>query len=634
MCLQNLPVEFDENGKAYLKGVDGDQPYSLKSAAPPVDETDADREARIERLVAQNRKIRHTNINPLTRVAGELGIFISADLDDRRFVDCYAQAPLFRGYEVIAMGRDPRDAIFITSRVCGVCGGVHSHASAYAIEMAMGVAPPPMGTTVRNMGEAAEMMMDNALHLSILAGVDYSEIVVRATTPSLWKKAEGWKCARQHIHHFKTMDEVMTGLNPLTGSIYRMGLEINRTGKEMFSLLHGKYPHPQTIVPTGVSTTVTLQTLNEYHTRLAKLFDGCQRMVAIYDDLTEFFYEADERYKDVGKRPVNLIDTGYWDDPHAYDADYANCNDWGSKRWATPGVLIDGKLVTTRLTDINIGMEEFVDRSYYEHWQGDRYATDPAGNPISPYHPWNKRTLPKPGAKSFKEKYTWDTAPRWDRQVVEAGAYARLFITAMAQEQPENDFMQATGTSLRMHVPKVMLPEAEMEWFVPEHWNAFERNRGRAYHMVMATLVGLNSLMEAYALYDKGEKAVATLNAGELDKAIPKEERRGVGFWGAGRGFLTHHLSIDQGKITNYQVVTPSAFNASPRDPWDQPGPYEQLVLNTPIIEEFDDPKDFTSIDMMRAVRSLDPCMPCTTHVSTGHGTVVRQVNTCECSVA
>ena len=46
---------------------------------------------------------------------------------------------------------------------------------------------------------------------------------------------------------------------------------------------------------------------------------------------------------------------------------------------------------------------------------------------------------------------------------------------------------------------------------------------------------------------------------------------------------------MDEGKLTNYQVVTPSAWNAWPRDPWDQPGPYEEIVLNTPILEEFDD---------------------------------------------
>jgi hydrogenase large subunit len=166
---------------------------------------------------------------------------------------------------------------------------------------------------------------------------------------------------------------------------------------------------------------------------------------------------------------------------------------------------------------------------------------------------------------------------------------------------------------------------------VPDVWNAFERNRGRAYHYLFSQLVGLESLLEAYRLMRKGDTKVAALDARGLERAIPKDERRGIGFWGAGRGYLTHWLVLDQGKIVNYQIVTPSTINASPRDPWDQPGAYEQAVMNTPIIEDTSDPKKFTSIDMLRTIRSFDPCMPCTTHVHTGHGTIVREVNTCAC---
>ena len=88
---------------------------------------------------------------------------------------------------------------------------------------------------------------------------------------------------------------------------------------------------------------------------------------------------------------------------------------------------------------------------------------------------------------------------------------------------------------------------------------------------------------------------------------------------------------MNEGKIVNYQICTPSTINASPRDPFDQPGPYEEAVMNTPIIEDTKDTSAFTSIDMLRTIRSFDPCMPCTTHVYTDNGTVVREVNTCSC---
>ncbi len=630
MCFKNLPIEFDEGGTATLREGIPD-PYSVTVTKPDVGKTESERQADIERLIARNGHIKDLNMDPVTRVAGALAVNMTADMEQGRYLDARSQATLFRGYEVILMGRDPRDAIFVSSRACGVCGGVHSHAAAYAIEMAMGITPPPLGTVIRNMGEAAEMGYDNPLHLYLLAGPDYSESVVKQANPELWPKAESWKCPSEHIHGFKTMSELMTALNPLTGALYREGLEFTRLSREMVVILTGKYPHPQTIVPGGVSTTVTLQTLNEYHSKLGRVFDYAQRMVAVWDDITAFFYEADERYKEVGRRPMNFIDSGFWDDPYAYSAQYEDCDDWGDRRWATPGAIIDGEQVTTRLSDLNMGMEEFVEHSYYENWSGDRYATDPLDKPISPYHPWNKRTLPKPSEKSWKEKYTWGTSPRWDRQVVEAGAYVRLFNTAMAQKHPDSQFIEATGRSLKLRVPKGFTPEHEFEWHVPKVWNAFERNRGRAYHYLFSQLVAYESLLEAYRLMNKGETKVAAVTPEKLADAIPKDERRGVGFWGAGRGWLTHHLVMDKGKITNYQIVTPSTINASPRDPWGQPGPYEEAVMNTPIIEDVSDPSKFTSVDMLRTIRSFDPCMPCTTHVHTGAGTVAREVNTCSC---
>src|SRR5215208_2379420 len=260
MCFKNLPVEFDADGRARLK--DGiHDPYSVSTTRPAVAKTDAEREEEIHRLLAANGHIKDLNMDPVTRVAGALAVHVTADLEQRSYIDARSQATLFRGYEVILMGRDPRDAIFVSSRACGVCGGVHSHCSAYAIEMAMGIEPPPLGTVVRNLGEAAEMGYDNPLHLYPLAGPDYSEAVVKAVNPELWPKAERWKCPNKEHHGFATMAEVMHELNPLTGELYQEGLEFTRIAREKFSILHGKYPHPQTIVPGGVTSTVTMETL-------------------------------------------------------------------------------------------------------------------------------------------------------------------------------------------------------------------------------------------------------------------------------------------------------------------------------------------------------------------------------------
>ncbi len=118
---------------------------------------------------------------------------------------------------------------------------------------------------------------------------------------------------------------------------------------------------------------------------------------------------------------------------------------------------------------------------------------------------------------------------------------------------------------------------------------------------------------------------------------IPQSGQQiGVGFWGAGRGFLAHWIVIEDGKIANYQISTPSTIMASPRDRWGQPGAYEGAIARTPIIEQFASPEQFKAIDLLRAVRSFDPCMPCTTHVyrsGSGDRLVSRDATSCPCTI-
>jgi hydrogenase large subunit len=178
-----------------------------------------------------------------------------------------------------------------------------------------------------------------------------------------------------------------------------------------------------------------------------------------------------------------------------------------------------------------------------------------------------------------------------------------------------------------MIMPRGKMPEVELEWRVPDIWNAFERNRSRAYSVAYTALVALNVWRQGMDLLKQGETAVST------PFEIPTSGQQiGVGFWGAGRGFLTHHVIIEDGVCTNYQIITPSTTNASPRDHWDNPGMYETAVLNTPILET-SNRDDYQGIDILRAIRSFDPCMPCTTHVHTDDRMITREVNTCACGL-
>jgi hydrogenase large subunit len=624
MCFKNLPIEFDAEGRPRLKGGIPD-PYSYTVTSY---KTLADDDARLKELLARNGYIRNVDFDPVTRVAGALAFHTVVDLKERKVMASNSMATLFRGYEVILKGRDPRDAAFISSRACGVCGGVHATTSALALEMALGIIPPPLGVVVRNLLLGMEFMYDHPLHLFLLAGPDYSQAIVESTNPELWAQAQKTEAARAAVHGFRTIGDMMVGMNPLTGTLYAEALHMTRVAREAYVVIGGKYPHPETVIPGGVTTTLSLTTFNEFYNRLNQFFDYSKRVVAIWDDLTDFFYAANPLYRQVGARPATMIDLGIWDHPDAYDATYQNCNTWGARRWATPGVVVNGELITTDLQSINVGMEEFVEHSYYEGWDGHRFKTDPLGAPLSPYHMWNKETKPRPGPQNWKERYTWDTAPRWDRISLEAGAYARIYNTALAQKLPDSQFLEATGHSLRIRLPAAAAPEMESEWNVPPEWNTFERNRARAYCLAYTTMVTMDNWLLGMKLLRDGHSKVHT------PFEIPKRGTQiGVGFWGAGRGFLSHHCIIEDGALANYQIVTPSTWNASPRDPFGQPGPYEEAALGTPILETFNGPEDYKGIDILRTLRSFDPCMPCTTHIHIDGADqmITREVTTCAC---
>ena len=455
--------------------------------------------------------------------------------------------------------------------------------------------------------------------------------MIKETNPEIWAKAQTAPAKYTAIHGYATIGEIMTDLNPLTGKLYLEALEMTRVAREAYVLLGGKYPHPETIIPGGVTTTLTPSTMTEFYLKLVPFFDYAKRCIGIWDDIYDFMYEANPQYRHVGELPPTMIDFGQWDHEDHYDASYKNCNSWGEKRWSTPGVIVDGKLVTTRLTDINIGFEEFVEHSYYEQWDDYPFKTDPLGNPLSPNHPWNKTTIPRPGKQNWKERYSWSCTPTWDRRTFEAGAYARVYISALAQKLPPSNYVESTGKSLLLNLAKDQLPEMCMEWKVPDIWNAFERNRARAYAVGFNLMVTIENWVRAQDLIKRGERKVAT------PFTIPKEGRHiGVGFWGAGRGFLGHWAVIEDGVLANYQISTPSTVNACPRTPWGETGAYEKSVLNTPIVEtNFKDAKDFKGIDILRTLRSFDPCMPCTTHVMV-EGTdrvVTREVTTCACGI-
>ncbi len=273
--------------------------------------------------------------------------------------------------------------------------------------------------------------------------------------------------------------------------------------------------------------------------------------------------------------------------------------------------------------------------SYYEDWADDGIQfveKDPLGNPVDKRHPWNQTTIPKPQKRNFNDNYSWVMAPRWldkrtdDHLALDTGGgpIARLWSTALSGLVDVGYVQGARDRGVEINLPKsATLPAKTFTWKIPQWSNAIERDRARTYFQAYAAAMALHFV----------DKALEELQAGRTrtwaDFEVPNEAI-GCGFHEAVRGVLSHHVVIRDGKIANYHPYPPTPWNASPRDIYGTPGPYEDAVQNTPIFEE-NGPDNFKGIDIMRAVRSFDPCLPCGVHMYHGGGKLAM-FDTCRCS--
>src|SRR6186997_2907352 len=322
--------------------------------------------------------------DPITRIVGSLGIYTKIDFNARTVAECHSTSSIFRGYSIFMKGKDPRDAHFITSRICGICGDNHATCACYAQNMAFGIKPPPLAEWIINLGEAAEYMFDHNLFQDNLVGVDFCEQMVRETNPSVWARAESTLAPGSAKHGFRTIADIMRSLNPMSGSFYREALHMSRVTREMFCLMEGRHVHPSTLYPGGVGTVATIQLMTDYMTRLMRYIEHMKKVVPMHDDLFDFFYEALPGYEQVGLRRTLLGCWGSFQDPEFCNFAYKDMTEWGRKMFVTPGVVVDGKLVTTDLVRINLGIRIMLGSSYYEDW-GDQemfVERDPLGNPV------------------------------------------------------------------------------------------------------------------------------------------------------------------------------------------------------------------------------------------------------------
>jgi hydrogenase large subunit len=184
--------------------------------------------------------------------------------------------------------------------------------------------------------------------------------------------------------------------------------------------------------------------------------------------------------------------------------------------------------------------------------------------------------------------YSWLKSPRYGGKVFEVGPLARMMVNYAGGNPAVKSLMEAT------------LSQANLK---PEHmFSVMGRNLARA--------------LETKLIADAMADWVLQLKPGEpvyVSYELP-EESSGMGLVGAARGALGHWIEVKEGKIANYQIITPSTWNISPRDDKDRPGPMEQAIVGTKIRDEAN------PFEIVRIVRAFDPCLACSVHLMSPKG--------------
>jgi [NiFe] hydrogenase large subunit len=286
-------------------------------------------------------------IDPITRLEGHLRIEV--EIEAGKVKDAWSTSPLFRGMEIVLKGRDPRDAYYISQRICGVCPISHGHCSSFGLENAFGVTPPDNARLIRNIIEGAQYVHSHILAFYHLHALDYVDIVsaieAKPKEASLLKVQEKIKSfvdsgqlgpfANAYWGHpaYKLPAE----LNLLAVAHYLEALEMQARASQLLALFGGKFPHMMTCVPGGVTVTPDASMLGDALFRAKELKKWIDE-IYIPDVLAVAPYYLD--WAGIGKSHTNYLAWGVFED-ESLDA---------QKRLLPPGAIFAGQLNVEKVT--------------------------------------------------------------------------------------------------------------------------------------------------------------------------------------------------------------------------------------------------------------------------------------------
>lgn len=173
-------------------------------------------------------------VGPFNRVEGDLEVRLT--VRDGQVAAAHVNAPLFRGFEVMLLGKDPRDALTLVPRICGICSISQSAAAARALAAAQGLEPSPEGEAVAALIHAVENACDHLSHFHLFFMPDFARPAYAG---------RGW--------HGRAVDRFAA----MTGRAARAAVAARAEVMHILGLMAGKWPHTLAIQPGGVARTPT-----------------------------------------------------------------------------------------------------------------------------------------------------------------------------------------------------------------------------------------------------------------------------------------------------------------------------------------------------------------------------------------
>lgn len=489
---------------------------------------------------------------PLNRVEGDLELHIA--IEDNVVRDARSVGTMYRGIENLMTGRGPMDSLVITPRICGICTTAHLNGAARALDMAYGARVPDNAQRLRNVTLMVEQLQNDIRHAVLLFMPDM-------THP---------RYARQPLH-----GEAVRRYAVLKGETTLQTVDETKRLLEIIAILGGQWPHSSFMVPGGVVSVPAVSDI--IHCRhilrnFRKWYEGrilgCTLetfgRISSWSDLMAWLDDAPAHHGgDLGFFLRYGLELGFERMGRAHDT-FISCG--GPDLPARTAVAADGgrRQYAPGGFHSSRGFRELDPRKISEDISCAFFKDDATAR-----HPFEGRTVPM-DSDAGGEKYSWAKAPRYDGLPAETGPLADMVVSGhplfagQIKERGANVLMRQLARYIR---PAVILPAVD-QW--------------------LAEMAACKSPF--YRDYSK------------------KVTSRGYGLITAPRGFLGHWLTIENGLIANYQVITPTAWNASPKDAGGVRGPWEEALVGTRVADT-DDP-----LEVEHIIRSFDPCLVCTVH--------------------